>query len=181
MTDFENGEATLGIESDEATLGIESEDATLGIESEEGENIGDPKEEHAEEVECEEIFTPDGDRAEYERLIKERFKEHFAADTQRLINRRFKKYKALEERVRSLEAEASRYKDLDILLKSERERAIKETEERMNREFRAMRGRAQENALTNHTSRGPFDVSRLTKSERALLATRAQKGEKIHL
>ena len=172
MTDFENGEATLG---------IESEDATLGIESEEGENIGDPIEEHAEEVECEEIFTLDSDRAEYERLIKERFKEHFAADTQRLINRRFKKYKALEERVRSLEAEASRYKDLDILLKSERERAIKETEERMNREFRAMRGRVQENALTNHTSRGPFDVSRLTKSERALLATRAQKGEKIHL
>jgi len=172
LTDFENGEATLGTESDEATLGTESD---------EGDNGGAPRDDSADETECEEIFTPDNDRAEYERLIKDRFKEHFAADTQRLINRRFKKYKALEERVRSLEAEASRYKDLDILIKEERERAVRETEERMNREFRAMRGRARENALSNHSSRGPFDVSKLTKSERALLATRAQKGEKIHL
>ena len=163
MTELENGEATLGILSDE------------------GDEIGAPQDKSAEEDECEEIPTQDSDREEYERLIKERFREHYAADTQRLINRRFKKYKALEERVRSLEAEASRYKDLDILLREERERAVKETEERMNREFRAMRGRAQENALSHRTARPPVDVARLTRSERALLATRAQRGEKIHL
>ena len=162
MTDYENADATPGIMGDE------------------GEEVGAP-ENCADENECEEIPTQNGDREEYERLIKERFREHYAADTQRLINRRFKKYKALEERVRSLEAEASRYKDLDILIREERERAVKETEERMNREFRAMRGRAQENALSHHVTRTPFDVARLTKSERALLATRAQRGEKIHL
>lgn len=162
MTEFENGEATLGFESDE------------------GDNIGAPLENDAENAACDE-FTQLCDREEYERLIRERFKEHFAADTQRLINRRFKKYKALEERVKSLEAEASRYADFEKLLMDERERAVRETEERMNREFRAMRGRAQENALSNHTNRSSFDVARLTKSERALLATRAQRGEKIHL
>ncbi len=162
MTEFENGEATLGFESDE------------------GELDGAPQENCAEEDTCD-CLARSGDREEYERLIRERFKEHFAADTQRLINRRFKKYKALEEKVRLLEAEASRYADIDRLLTDERERAVRETEERMNREFRAMRGRAQENALSNHTVRSPFDVARLTKSERALLATRAQRGERIHL
>ena len=162
LTEFENGEATLGFESDE------------------GDAVGAPQENSAEDDTCDELAQL-CDREEYEKLIRERFKEHFAADTQRLINRRFKKYKALEEKVRLLEAEASRYADIDKLLTDERERAVRETEERMNREFRAMRGRAQENALSNHTTRSSFDVARLTKSERALLATRAQKGEKIHL
>ena len=158
----------------------ENADVTPDVMGDEGDNFGVP-DNIAEEQECLEALTQDNDREEYERLIKERFREQYAADTQRLINRRFKKYKALEERVRSLEAEASRYKDLDILIREERERAVKETEERMNREFRAMRGRAQENALSPHVTRTPFDVARLTKSERALLATRAQRGEKIHL
>ena len=158
----------------------ENADVTPDVMGDEGDNFGVP-DNIAEEQECFDAPTQDNDREEYERLIKERFREQYAADTQRLINRRFKKYKALEERVRSLEAEASRYKDLDILIREERERAVKETEERMNREFRAMRGRAQENALSHHVTRTPFDVARLTKSERALLATRAQRGEKIHL
>ena len=163
MTDFENREATLGYESDE------------------GEEIGAPQNECAEESECEEIFTQNSDREEYERLIKERFREHYAADARKLINRRFKKYKALEEKVKALEAEVSRQADIETLLKEERERAVRETEERMRCEFRAMRMRAQENALSPHTARAPFDVARLTRSERALLATRAQRGEKIHL
>ena len=163
MTEFENREATLGYESDE------------------GEEIGAPQNDCAEENECEEIITQESDREEYERLIKDRFREHFAADTQKLINRRFKKYKALEEKVKALEAEASRYANIEDVIREERERAVRETEERMKCEFRMMRSRAQENALSPHTTRSPFDVAKLTKSERALLATRAQRGEKIHL
>ncbi|MBR3879519.1 MAG: hypothetical protein IKJ24_05290 [Clostridia bacterium] len=163
MTDYENREATPATEADM------------------GEELGATQDACAEESECEEILAQESDREEYERLIKERFREHYARDTQRLINRRFKKYKALEEKVKALEEEVSRHADVETLLKEERERAVRETEERMSREFRAMRMRAQENALSPHTSRSPFDVARLTKSERALLATRAQKGEKIHL
>lgn len=165
MTDTENREVTPDLE----------------YEGDEGDIIGAPPTFRAEETECDGEFTQGDGREEYERLIKERFREHYAADTQRLINRRFKKYKALEERVRSLEAEAARYKDLDILLREEYERAVRETEERMNREFRAMRGRAAENGVSPRLQKAPFDVARLTKSERALLASRAQMGEKIHL
>ena len=167
MTDIENREDTPCLE----------------YEGDDGDIAGAPRfdSDSAEETECDGEFTQDNGREEYERLIKERFREHYAADMQRLINRRFKKYKALEERVRSLEAEASRYTDLDILLREERERAVRETEERMNNEFRAMRGRPSENGISPRLAKAPFDVSRLTKSERALLATRAQKGEKIHL
>ena len=121
------------------------------------------------------------ERKEYERLIRTRFKELFREDTQRLINKRFKKYKALEEKVRSLEAEAQRYAHFDSLLAAERERAVAETEERMNLQFKAMRSRAAENAVMPRVSPPPLDVSKLTKSERASLASRALKGEKIHL
>ncbi|MBP3375380.1 MAG: hypothetical protein J6L83_01285 [Clostridia bacterium] len=121
------------------------------------------------------------EREEYERLIKTRFKELFREDTQRLINKRFKKYKALEEKVRVLEAEAQKFAEIDSLLTAERERAVAETEERMNRQFKAMRSRAKENAVAPRVSPPPLDVSRLTKSERASLASRALKGEKIHL
>lgn len=121
------------------------------------------------------------DREEYERLIKTRFKELFREDTQRLINRRFKKYRALEEKVRRLEDEAKNYADIDSLLIAERERAVRETEERMNRQFKAMRARISENAVSPRSARSSLDVSKLTKSERASLASRALKGEKIHL
>jgi len=159
----------------------ENDNAALGFTGCEGVSFGAPEENDTDCVLCEDSPPQSDDREEYERLIKDRFKEHFAADTQKLINRRFKKYKALEEKVRTLEAEASKYAELDRLLLEERERAVRETEERMNREFKAMRGRAHENALAPHVSRSSFDVARLTKSERALLASRAQKGEKIHL
>ncbi len=127
----------------------------------------------------EEISESEDQREEYERLIKTKFKELFAQDMQRLINKRFKKYKALEEKAARLELEAKKYADIDSLLEKERERAIMETEERLNLQFKAMSGRAVENAIAPHSARPPFDVSRLTKSERATLASRALKGEKI--
>ncbi len=120
-------------------------------------------------------------RREYEELIKGRFKQHFAADAQRMISRRLKKYKALEEKVAELEAAAARAAELEERIEQERERAVRETEERMNRQFRSMHARAEENALRGRSARPDIDVTRLTRSERALLAKRAQKGEKIHL
>lgn len=166
LTFNENDEATLACESGEEV------DAAVGASEE---NITDSDE-------CEDTEKCEGDgREEYERLIRDRFKEHFAADTQKLINKRFKKYKALEEKVKRLEEDAARYADIERLIAEERERAVRETEERMNRQFRINRARADENALSSPAQRPRFDVSRLTKNERALLATRAQKGEKIHL
>ena len=123
----------------------------------------------------------ENEREEYERLIKTRFKELFADDVQRLINKRFKKYKALEEKVRRLEDEAQKYADIESLLAAERERAVRETEDRMNLRFKVMRSRVSENATSPRLAHAPLDVSKLTKSERAFLASRAQKGEKIHL
>ena len=118
-------------------------------------------------------------REEYERLIKTAYKDFYAEDTQRLINKRFKKYKALEEKVKLLEDEAQRYADVEKLIREERERAVSETEERMNRQFKAMRSRAVENAVVKKSQRQAPDVSTLTKSERAYLASRALMGEKI--
>ena len=160
---------------------FENREAAPAIEAEMGEELGATRDVSAEENECDEIFTQEGDREEYERLIKERFREHYAADAQRLINRRFKKYKALEEKVKRLEDEAKKYADIDSLLAAERDRAVRETEERMNLHFKAMRSRAPENAISPRSSLHAPDVSRLTKSERASLASRALKGEKIHL
>ncbi len=157
-------------ENDEATLAYES-----GEESAQETDTGDCGDECGEHLPLE-----DDGRAEYERLIREKYKEYFAADTQRLINKRFKKYKEIEAKVKRLEEDAARYSDIDKLLADERERAIRETEERMNRSFKARRSRAEENAVISSGTRSRFDVTRLTKDERALLAKRAQKGEKIH-
>ena len=121
------------------------------------------------------------ERAEYEKLIRTRFKDLYAQDVQKLINKRFKKYKALEDKVKRLEDEAKKYADIDSLLAAERDRAVSETEERMNLYFKAMRSRAPENAISPRSVLHAPDVSRLTKSERASLASRALKGEKIHL
>lgn len=130
-----------------------------------------------------EIDVSEGEnqREEYDRLIRTRFKDFFAEDTQRLINKRFKKYKALEEKVKRLEDEARKYTDIESLLIAERERAVSETEERMNRQFKAMRMRAVENATSPRVAQRSLDVSKLTKSQRASLASRALKGEKIKL
>lgn len=119
------------------------------------------------------------DREEYDRLIKTRFKELYAEDTQRLINKRFKKYKALEEKVKRLEDEAARYSDIDALIAAEVEKAVAQTEQRMTLYFQKNAGRVGENATSRTGAAASTDVSRLTKSQRAALASRALKGEKI--
>ncbi len=132
------------------------------------------------------------DREEYERLIKNRFKDFYAEDTQRLINRRFRKYKVMEERFKIMEdtlaeREAklsendAKIAEFDALLRSEIEKAVKETEERIIGEIRAKKLRPEENGTAPVRSPASFDVSRLTKSERASLAKRAAGGEKIKL
>ena len=80
-----------------------------------------------------------------------------------------------------LETEAQRYADVEALISKERERAVSETEDRMNRQFLAMRSRGEENAVGKRSQRSSPDVSSLTKSERAHLASRALMGEKIKL
>ena len=119
------------------------------------------------------------DREEYERLIKTKYKAFFAEDAERLISRRFKKYKALEEKVRLLEENAKSFSDIEALLTAERERAVRETEERMKSVFKANRQRADEIAILPRSAAPRTDVTKLTRGERAELASRALKGEKI--
>ena len=181
MTVFENENGTLSDMSLDDENGLPSE---MGEENDASCGDGDagvsvPSEEQNDR-------SIDGDigmvgREEYERLIKTTFKDFFAEDTQRLINKRFKKYKALEEKVKLLETEAKKYADVERLILEERERAVSETEERMNRQFIAMRSRGVENAVAKKSQRYSPDVASLTKSERAHLATRALMGEKIKL
>lgn len=147
------------------------------------------------EEEIEEDTDPVGEngrneREQYNMLIKNRFKDFYAEDTQRLINRRFRKYKIMEERYKYLE-ESLREKEerlsekdakiaeFDELLKTETERIIKETEERILSEIKAKKLRPEENGAIARREASQFDVSRLTKNERATLARRAASGEKI--
>lgn len=183
LTEFENENGTpsdMGIENESVTLG------DTGVEFLESGSEGSD-DEALEKIPEENDRSADGKngadytREEYERLIKTAYKDFYAEDTQRLINKRFKKYKALEERVKSLEADAERYADVERLISEERERAVNETEERMNRQFLAMRSRGEENAVSKRSQRHSPDVSGLTKSERAHLASRALMGEKIKL
>lgn len=184
------------------------------------------------------------ERAEYDRLIRSRFKEFYTEDTQRMINRRFRKYKELEEKLNAAKeemsaeiAEKSKKLTRDALVARIRESsdalkkefsdfseelalnsekfieiatvlledgrfglsdayklshfdeivgktaldAAKATEERVLREIRSKRARPNENGLTHRTAASPFDVSKLTRAERARLAKRAAGGEKIKL
>ena len=154
-------------------------------------NIGETTEEtdteSAVEVEKEDFFT---EREEYDALMKGRFKSFYAEDTQRLINRRFRKYKIMEERYKLLEEDVAqkdaqiaenseRIAQFDALLRSEIEKAIKETEERVVGEIRAKKLRPTENGTVAHRISAAFDVSKLSRDERAKLAKRAAGGEKI--
>ena len=132
------------------------------------------------------------EREEYERLIKNRFKDFYAEDTQRLINRRFRKYKIMEERFKIMEENlaekearlsenAEKMAEFDALLRSEIEKAVKETEERIIGEIKAKKLRPSENGAENSRMGSPFDVSGLSKNDRAALAKRAAGGEKIKL
>lgn len=151
---------------------------------------------HGEDVTCEEA-DPVGEngrdeREEYELLVKNRFKDFYAEDTQRLINRRFRKYKVMEERYKimeeslaekdaRLEENAALIAMFEERLKTEVERAVKETEERVIGEIKIKRLRPSENGASPRKASAPLDVSRLSKSERATLAKRAAGGEKINL
>lgn len=132
----------------------------------------------------------ESERDEYDRLIKTRFKDLYAEDVQKMINRRFRKYKVLEEKCKALEEvlaqretdldeNKQKLADLDAVLHSEIEKAVKETEERVIREIRTRKMRPSENGVFARGGRPSFDVSGLTKSERADLAKRAAEGEKI--
>ena len=89
------------------------------------------------------------ERAEYERLIRTRFKEFYTDDTQKMINKRFKRYKAMEERLHKLEDRAEqlqkREAELDGVLASERRRVEEETERRVVASMLANRQRPGEN------------------------------------
>lgn len=139
------------------------------------------------EVGRDNFFT---EREEYDALMKGRFKSFYAEDTQRLINRRFRKYKIMEERYKLLEEDVAkkeaqiaenseRIAGFDALLRSEIERAIKETEERVIGEIRAKKLRPSENGTVPQRSASSFDVSKLSRDERAKLAKRAAGGERI--
>lgn len=181
MTEFENENGTpsdMGLDDENGTpsdMGEENFEAVSNGSDAESSELGSGQSDRAADGD---IGAQNG-REEYERLIKTAYKDFYAEDTQRLINKRFKKYKALEEKVKLLEEEAQRYADIERLIYEERERAVCETEERMNRQFVAMRSRAAENAVVKRSQRRAPDVSTLTKSERAHLASRALMGEKI--
>ncbi len=160
-------EDTIGEDSEEDHVAVENEDDTVS-----------KKKRKATE------------REEYDSLVKGRFKDLYAEDTQRLINRRFRKYKVMEERFKLLEESLAeketqigehqqRIADFEALMRSEVEKAIKETEERIISEIKAKKLRPSENGVAPRKSSSPFDVSRLTKNERATLAKRAASGEKI--
>ena len=130
------------------------------------------------------------EREEYDSLIKNRFKDFYAEDTQRLINRRFRKYKVMEERFKLLEETLAQKEaqndenqkkiaEFESVLRLEVEKAVKETEERVINEIRTKRIRPAENGASPRLCEIPFDVSGLTRKERANLAKRAAGGEKI--
>ena len=129
-------------------------------------------------------------REEYDELVKGRFKDLYAEDMQRLINRRFRKYKIMEERHRLLEeslkekevkiADAEkRIADFDEKLRSEIEKTAAETEKAILERLKARRLRPSEIGIAPRKTNSPFDVSGLSRQERAALARRAAGGEKI--
>ena len=81
--------------------------------------------------------------------------------------------------MKKLEDEAARYADVDALVAAEVEKAVAQTEQRMTLYFQKNAGRVSENATSRIEAAVSTDVSRLTKSQRAALASRALKGEKI--
>lgn len=221
---------------------FETEDAIIGALPEDESAEDDELFEERGALSDEEIRR--AERAEYDRLIRSRFKEFYTEDTQRMINRRFRKYKELEEKLKAVEEEkitenAEKSKKLTrdalvasiresseelkrefsdfseelalnsekfleiatVLLESGRfglsdayklshfdeivgriaENAAKTTEERVLCEIRSKRARPSENGLSHRSGAAPFDVSRLTRDERARLAKRAARGERIKL
>jgi hypothetical protein len=142
-----------------------------------------------------EVGSENGDgvktlREQYEKLVKSRFKELFDEDVQKLINRRFRKYKILEERYKLLEkslkekedamtAAEKRIADFDERLRSEVEKAAENAERSVLERLKARRLRPGEVGIAPRKTASPFDVSGLSRKERADIARRAAWGEKI--
>lgn len=77
--------------------------------------------------------------------------------------------------------QAYRLAYFDSIMAKEIEKAQKETEQRVTDSIRARRSRPSENAIAPRQERRAVDISSLTREERAALALRASKGEKIKL
>ena len=177
MTDMENEFGTLTDLSSKAESIIDEIEACDGDED----NFS---EQATEQTSAANDFADKrSERAEYERLIRTRFKEFYTDDTQKMINKRFKRYKAMEQRLAELEDKSGRLEardaELCALLEEERSRIERETEQRVVSGMLANRHRPKENGYAQRRSAMPVDVSTLTKSQRADLAKRAFGGEKI--
>lgn len=173
----------------------------------------------------------DTERAEYDRLVKEKYKAFYTEDTQKIINRRFRDFKELQEKLEAKEqyiaeltspqlpdltgqAEAFKAENPDFDLELELEtpefasliksglsleqswkavhlediinkaaESARDTAERdLYGRIRAGSLRPAENGIT---SQGGLvvknDVSKLTRRERAAMASRALRGEHIVL
>ncbi|MBQ4091460.1 MAG: hypothetical protein IJC64_03985 [Clostridia bacterium] len=185
MTEMENAVGTL---TDQGIAPTEQETMEEGAHSAAEDCEGTEFEfSDAERPQNDEI---DSERAEYERLIKNRFKRFYTEDTQRMINKRFKRYKAMEERLASLEAQSASALEREQGLIAQRERLAQdlederariesEVEARVVRELLASRSRPAENGYAQRVGHTKRDVSRLTRDERADIAKRALGGEKI--
>ena len=178
LTDMENEFGTL---TDLSSIAESIIDEMEMCEGEEVASLADEaKEQIAADNDLEDKRT---ERAEYEKLIRTRFKEFYTDDTQKMINKRFKRYKAMEQRLAELEGKSleleKRENELQVLLNEERERVERETEQRIMSGMLANRHRPKENGYAQRRSAMPVDVSTLTKSQRADLAKRAFDGEKI--
>ena len=114
-----------------------------------------------------------------ENEIKEEYQD-FSLDKAR-ENERFLKLAALSAREKEISiSDAFRLSHFEEILKKERERVREETEKNMLLRLGARKARPSENGLTTNKSSSSFDASRLSRVERAELAKRAAKGEKIH-
>ena len=172
--DGENGESFSPIEDAVGAITEDDDGITVG------------KEDTQKEI-CRDAKTL---REEYEELVKNRFKELYAEDMQRLINRRFRKYKIMEERYKLLEESLKekeekmsdaekRIADFDERLRIEIERTATETEKATLERLRARKLRPSEVGIAPHKTQTSFDVSGLSRQDRAALARRAAGGEKI--
>ena len=116
------------------------------------------------------------DRREYEELISGKYKKFYTEHTQKMINKRFRKYKELEEHAKRLEDEKAQFEQK---LKEEVEKSAREATDRLISSIRARHTRPEENGTHNSKTQMKRDISTLSRTERADMARRASKGEKI--
>ncbi len=111
--------------------------------------------------------------------IKQEYQD-FSLDKAR-ENERFLKLAALSAREKGISlSDAYRLSHFEEILQIERERVREETEKNILALIGARKARPSENGLTGSKRSSAFDASTLSRTERAELAKRAAKGEKIH-